>query len=109
MSKKKPYNPPREENEQEYWRRTIKECELQSIATAQEKDPDQLRKRFVGDQPFLSSLCPETLLSVIDQYYDPKDKEKNYDVVNSLSGVLVKKSIERMTFFKGRLYSDTDK
>ena len=109
MSKKKTYNPPKEENEQEYWRRPLIECELESIATAQVKDPDQLRKRFVDDQRFLSSLCPETLLCVIDQYYDPKDKEKNDDVVNSLSGVLVKKSIERMTFFKRHLYSNTDK
>jgi RNA polymerase sigma factor (sigma-70 family) len=109
MSKKKPYRSPKEEAEQEYWRRALVESELDTIARASEEEPDRLRRRLVDDQPYLWSLCPETLLYVIDQYYDPKDKEKNEDVVNSLSSVLVKKSITMMRFFQGRLSSDIDK
>jgi DNA-directed RNA polymerase specialized sigma24 family protein len=109
---KNPPNPPKEErqkNEQEYWRSALIESELDSIARAKEADPDRLRKRLVDDQSYLWTLKPETLLCVIDQYYDPKDKEENEDVVNSLSGVLVKMSIKMMRFFQGCLSSDLDK
>jgi RNA polymerase sigma factor (sigma-70 family) len=108
----KPHKLPKEErqkNEREYWRSALVESELDSIARAKEADPDQLRKTLVDDQPYLWSLKPETLLCVIDQYYDPKDKEKNEDVVNSLSGVLVKMGITMMRFFQGRLSSNIDK
>jgi len=92
-------------NEKRYWRSPLIDRELDIIESERKKDPDKLRMKLIEDRNFLWSLKPETLLEVIDQYYELNDE----DAVNSLCDVLVQKGLMIMKFFLGSLSSDLDK
>lgn|GEM_PF-3917103 len=92
-------------NEKRYWRSPLIDRELEIIESERKKDPDKLRMKLIEDRNFLWSLKPETLLEVIDQYYELNDQ----DAVNSLCDVLVQKGLMIMKFFLGSLSSDLDK
>jgi len=81
-----PNNPPKAEserneqhsNEKRYWRSPLIDSELDNIESERKKDPDKLRMKLTEDRDFLWSLRPETLLEVIDQYYELNDNDGEF-------------------------------